>query len=280
MNEPKRKRGFWQRARHKYRLSLVDEHNLNEKWYIHLHILGVFSVLFLLFAIVLAVFSLLIIYTPIRNVLPGYSESLRRQLIVESARVDSIAADLQLQRQYLNVIKQITAGEVQTDTVPRLDSLQLITRERLLAEAKNEALVEFMARYEEKEQDHLQLFDVRQSQPVVSFFPPVHGVVMQPCVPEQQQYATLLRTAERENVTSVLAGTVIYVSHEIDDTYTMMLQHQGYISVYRRLGAALKQPGSRVRSGETIAIVGSEMLIEFELWHDGLCINPEEVIAF
>ena len=186
MDNNRQKKGFWQRARYKYRLTVMDESSLNEKWHIRLSGLGVFSMLFLLFVVVVCVFSLLIIYTPIRNVLPGYGESIRQQLITESARVDSLSTDIELQRRYLEVIKQVTAGEIQSDTVQSLDSMQIVMRAELL-EAKNQATEEFLSQYEEKEKDYLQFFDTPNALPTISFFRPVQGVVTTHCVPEQKQ---------------------------------------------------------------------------------------------
>ncbi len=274
-----KKKGFWHRVRYRYRLTLMDESNLNEKWHIRLSGLSAFSVLFLLFCVVMVVFSLLIVYTPIRNVLPGYSESIRQQLMSESARVDSLCTDLELQRRYLEVIKQITAGEIQSDTVQSLDSMQVVMRAELL-EAKNQAVEDFLAQYEEKEKDNLQFFDVQTTQPVVSFFRPLHGVVVERCQPEQKHYGIVLQTTDNENITSVLSGTVIYVSPELDATYTMLVQHDNYLSVYRRIGTVLKTVGTRVQSGETLGMVGEQRVLEFELWKNGQCVNPEEVIAF
>ena len=278
-NNRQKKKGFWQRARYKYRLTVIDESSLNEKWHIRLSGLGVFSMLFLLFVIVVGVFSLLIIYTPIRNVLPGYGESIRQQLITESARVDSLSTDLELQRRYLEVIKQVTAGEIQSDTVQSLDSMQIVMRAELL-EAKKQATEEFLSQYEEKEKDYLQFFDTPNTLPTISFFRPVQGVVAAHYAPEQKQYGIVLLTTDDKNVTSVLSGTVIYVQQEQDDTYTMLVQHENYLSVYRRIGTVLKQVGAQVQSGETLGIVGEQRLLGFELWKNGQCINPEEVIAF
>ena len=278
-NNRQKKKGFWQRARYKYRLTVIDESSLNEKWHIRLSGLGVFSMLFLLFVVVVGVFSLLIIYTPIRNVLPGYGESIRQQLITESARVDSLSTDLELQRRYLEVIKQVTAGEIQSDTVQSLDSMQIVMRAELL-EAKNQATEEFLSQYEEKEKDYLQFFDTPNTLPTISLFRPVQGVVAAHYAPEQKQYGIVLLTTDDKNVTSVLSGTVIYVQQEQDDTYTMLVQHENYLSVYRRIGTVLKQVGAQVQSGETLGIVGEQRLLGFELWKNGQCINPEEVIAF
>lgn len=277
--QQQKKKGFWQRARYKYRLTVMDESNLNEKWHIRLSGLGVFSMLFLLFVVVVCVLSLLIVYTPIRNVLPGYGESIRQQLITESARIDSLSTDIELQRRYLEVIKQVTAGEIQSDTVQSLDSMQIVMRAELL-EAKNQATEDFLSQYEEKEKDYLQFFDTPNSLPTISFFRPIQGVVISHCVPEQKQYGIVLQSTDDKNITSVLSGTVIYMQQDPYDTYTMMVQHENYLSVYRRIGTVLKQVGAQVQSGETLGLVGEQRTLGFELWKNGQYINPEEVIAF
>jgi septal ring factor EnvC (AmiA/AmiB activator) len=170
------------------------------------------------------------------------------------------------------------AGEVHSDTVQSLDSMQIIMREQLL-EAKSEATAEFIAQYEAKEKDFLQLFDVANNAPVLSFFRPAHGVIVQPYAPKENKYGVAIQTPEKENVTAVLAGTVVYVNYEIGNTYTIILQHDNYLSVYRHVLKPLKQLGNTVEAGESIAIMGEETLW-FELWQDGKAINPEEIIAF
>jgi murein DD-endopeptidase MepM/ murein hydrolase activator NlpD len=232
----------------------------------------------LLFLLSLLLFSLVILYTPVKNYLPGYSEDIRQQLIEETARVDSMGTSLELQRQYLNIIKQVVAGEVHTDTVQSLDSMYIITREQLL-EVQSEATAEFIAQYEAKEKDNLQLFYVANTAPVMSFFRPAHGVIIEPFSERAKHYGVLIQTPENENITAVLAGTVVSVNYEIDNTYSMVLQHSNYLSIYRKLGKVLKQVGDAVQTGESIAIIQGQQLW-FEIWQDGKVINPEEVIAF
>lgn len=273
-----KKISIWQRLRNKYRVSVLHEETLAERWHIHLSAWGAIVVVALLFVLSLALFSLLILYTPIRNYLPGYSENIRQQLIVESARIDSLGTSLDLQRQYLNIIKQVVAGEVETDTVQSLDSMQIIMREQLL-EAKSEATEEFIAQYEAKEKDYLQLFDVTNTAPVLSFFSPIRGVVVESFSEQEHRYGVTLKASNHENVTAVLAGTVVYVNYDFGNTYTLMIQHANYISIYRYVDKVLKQVGDVVQAGESIAIVGEKNLW-FELWQDGQAIDPEAVIAF
>ena len=273
-----KKISLWRRLRNRHRISVLDEATLAERWPIHLSGWGGIVVIALLFLLSLVLFSLVILYTPIRNYLPGYSENIRQQLVEESARVDSLGTSLELQRQYLNVIKQVMAGEVQSDTVQSLDSMQIIMREQLL-EAKSEATAEFIAQYEAKEKDYLQLFDIANTTPTVSFFRPAHGVIIQSYAPKEQQYGVVLKTPEKENVTAVLAGRVVYLNYEIGNTYTIMLQHDNYLSIYRNTLKSLKNVGDAVAAGESIALV-ADQLLWFEIWQNGQSINPEEIIAF
>lgn len=278
MTEDKKKTPLRERLRVKYRISVLDEATLNERLHVRLNGWGAIVVIALTFLLTMGVFSLVILYTPVKNYLPGYSEDIRQNLILESSRVDSIGTSLELQRQYLGVIKQVMAGEVQSDTVQSLDSMQIIMREQLL-EAKSEATAEFIAQYEAKEKDNLQLFNVSNTQPVLSFFRPAHGVIVQSFSPQEKRFGVAIKTPEKENITAVLAGKVIHVNYEIGNTYSIMVQHDNYLSLYRNVLNPLKNVGDVVVAGESLAIATEEPLW-FELWQNGYAINPEEVIAF
>ncbi|MBQ6777669.1 MAG: M23 family metallopeptidase [Paludibacteraceae bacterium] len=263
----------------KRRISIVDEQTLRELWHVRLSPLGAVSLLVLLFVLALGLLSLLIVYTPVRNILPGYSADMRQQLVVQTSRIDSLGSSLEVQRRYLDIIREVTAGQVQSDTVQTLDSLQLIMREQLLI-AKSEATEEFVAQYEQKEKDNLQLFDIQNTIPVVTLFRPVHGVVTEHYAAQEGQYHILVATPDKENVSSVLAGTLVYVNHELNDTYTLIVQHANYMSIYRNAGRVLKRVGDVVQAGESIAMVNNGMPLGFELWKDGEPVNPEEVIVW
>lgn len=264
---------------YKYRLSIMNEDTFTETWHTRLSRMSVFVVFVVLFLGTLAVYSALIFYTPIRNILPGYSESIRQRLISESARVDSLGTELELQTQYLSVVRDIMAGEVKSDTVQGLDSMQIIMRERLL-EAKSEATADFMAQYEEKERDYLQLFDAQPTATVSTFFRPAHGVIMQHFSAENKQFGIAIQTPKNENATAVLDGAIIYLEYELDNTYTMMVQHETYLSIYRGLGKPLKRVGDAVKAGESLALTADNIPLWYELWQRGKSVNPEDVIVF
>jgi len=278
--ETEGKKSFWQRIRHPYLLRLMDEDTWKSVLNIRLTWLGAFTMATVMFLMTVALLSLLIIYTPIRNILPGYSANLRQQLVNESAKVDSLGTEMELNRKYLSMVRQIVAGEVQVDTIPTMDSLQMVYRDQLL-QAKSQAAEEFMAQYEAQERDNFQLFDIQESTPVYTLFRPVQGVVLQHSSPENNTFAITIRTSENESISSVLAGAVVYINYDIDNTYTMMVQHSNsYVSIYRHVGRPIKQVGDAVQAGECIGVSSSKLDLLFELWQNGKNINPEEVIVF
>ena len=279
MNETKKKT-LWQRLRETYRISVINEDTLAEKWYLHLSGWGAIVITGLLFMITLVLFSLVILYTPIRNYLPGYSENIRQQLVEESTRLDSLGTTLEMQRQYLGIIKQVMAGEVHSDTVQSLDSMQIIMREQLL-EAKKEATEEFIAQYEEKEKNNMQLFagNTNHSIPITVFFVPIHGAITQHFSIQEKHYGILINTMDNENVASVLNGVVMYVNCEMNNIHTMIIKHTDYMSIYRGLKRPLKQIGERVQAGECIGIA-REGQLGYELWKNDLEKKKKKLIAF
>lgn len=267
---------FWQRAKYKYRLCLMNEDTLTEKWHVRVSRLSAVVVLTLCFFITLGILAVLIVYTPIRNILPGYSESIREQLAEQTVIIDSLATEVSLQTQCMDLVKQIMLGDVKADTIQPLDSIQIMMRQQLL-EAKAEATELFIAQYEQKEKDNLQLFTPYSDIPVTTFFKPAHGAVVEHY--DATHPGVQIQTPRDENITSVLGGTVVMVTYEINNTYTVVVQHDNYLSVYKNIGKALKSVGSNVKPGETVG-VASDKPLYFELWHQGQSLNPEEVIVF
>ena len=259
---------------------MLDDITLREVFHIRVSWLGAVSVITITLLALIVLLSVLIVYTPIRNILPGYSESLRQQLIQESARVDSLQTSLTLQRQYLDVIKQLTAGDIRSDSVQSLDSLQRVERARILEEGRNEVTETFKAQYEQKERDRLLLFDTPVSQSIQQLFRPVRGAVVQSARPDLHVYATALTTAKNESVLAVMRGRIVQVQRAEDNTFTIVLQQAQYLTIYRGVTKALKTHGSSVEAGEAIGLMDGDHNLEMELWDGGKFVNIEEVIAW
>lgn len=273
------KDSFLRRMRRKYRLAILDDITLREVFHMKMSGLGTFTTLMVSFIILLALLSALIVLTPIRNILPGYSESIRQQLITETARVDSLQTTLTLQSQYIEVIKQITTGNIQTDSIERLDSMEIIEGAKLL-DVKNADTDAFMAQYEQKEKDRLLLFDTQRKRNVQQLYRPAGGVVVRSARPDRNQYGVAIRVVNHENVLSVLGGTIVLREADMNNAYTIVIQHSQYLSIYRNVTVPLKQQGTYVQAGESIGMMDGDAELEFELWEAGKPIDPEQVIIF
>lgn len=265
--------------RQKYRLALLEDRTLREVFHFRVSLIGAISIITLSFIALIVLLSVLIVYTPIRNILPGYSASLRQQLIEESARVDSLQSSLTLQRQYLDVIKRVTAGDIKSDSVQSLDSLQRIERAQIL-EQHNEATDAFLAQYESKERDRLLLYDQIAERDVRQLHRPVRGVLTQSAVPDRHLYSVSVHTAKNENVLATTRGIIVSVERAADNTWTILLQTNSFLTVYRQVAKALKMQGTHVEKGETIGLMDGTHDLSIELWDGGRFVNPEDVIVW
>lgn len=276
-----KKKGYLQRMRFKYRVSVLNENTLNEAWHTHLSRRSLFFWVLLMFLLSFVVFAALIWFTPVKNYLPGYNEDIRHELIVQMERVDSLNDRLRLQTEYLSTMRAVIAGDVVSDSVKPLDSLVLQRRESLL-EDQSPAMLDFLSRYEEKERDNLTVFLSTSSVRKTVLFPPAHGVVEVPFDRQKKHYSVALRTPKNENVMAVLSGTVIDITYTLENNWQMVVQHEGdYVSIYRNVQRVFKKQGDFVQAGETVALMtDNQRLLLFELWQNGTPIDPAEVIAF
>jgi septal ring factor EnvC (AmiA/AmiB activator) len=265
--------------RRKYRLAMLDDLTLREVFHIRVSLLGAISFITISIVALIVLLSVLIVYTPLRNILPGYSASLRQQLIQESARVDSLQADLTLQRQYLDVIKQLTAGDIQSDSVQSLDSMQRVERAQILEQQRNEVTESFKEQYELKERDRLLLFDV-PNRTVQQLYRPVRGVVVQSAKPDEHRYSILVRTPKNENVLAIMRGHIVLVERAEDNTFTIIIQHTPYMTVYRHVARPLKTQGALVEAGDAVGQMDGQLDLEMEIWNAGEFVNPEEAIVW
>lgn len=259
---------------------MLDDLTLREVFHFRVSLLGAISMITLSLIALIVLLSVLIVYTPIRNILPGYSESLRQQLIVESARVDSLQTSLTVQRQYLDVIKQLTAGDIQSDSVQSLDSLQIVERAQRLEQQRNEVTEAFKAQYEQKERDRLLLFDNISPHKVRQLYRPVNGAIAQSARPDLRLYGVSIRTAKNENVMATTRGTILAVERVADNSFAIVLQNNQFITIYRQVTKALKPQGASVERGEIIGLMDGEHDLYVELWDAGQFVNPEEVIVW
>ena len=82
-------------------------------------------------------------------------------------------------------------------------------------------------------------------------------------------------------------GTVIFSGWTASGGHTAVIQHpNNFISVYKHNAVILKKEGTVVNFGDAIALVGnsgeltSGPHLHFELWKNGVAVNPLDFISF
>lgn len=278
---------FIQKIRFKYRISILNENTLEESWHIRLSRFSVFMMAssFMLFTFILM--TILIFTTPLRSYLPGYGDAGNRSTIIKnSMRADSLFRQIEMQKGYVSILKQIIVGDIKPDSIASLDSVQLKERAQVLLE-KSKLEQEFVDNYERDEKYNLASIDVKPNENMYVFFRPTKGVISSSFNFAEQQFGVYLITSPNETVVSVLGGTIVYSAFTFDDGWVIQVQHENnYLSIYKNNTRLLKKVGDAVKAGESIGITGDATAkntgsqFYFELWKQGKPVDPEEMIIF
>jgi len=113
------------------------------------------------------------------------------------------------------------------------------------------------------------------------------GIVSAPFNASEGHYAVDIIAQPNARVSSVLDGTVIFADYTINTGYVIYVQHEkNIISIYKHNSELLKTTGDKIKAGEAIAIMGNSgelstgPHLHFELWNNGVAVNPEQYIEF
>ncbi len=276
---------FWRNFKFKYKLTITNENTLEEVVGIHVSKLNGVSVLLLTFTVIFLIVSTIIVFTPLRNYLPGYMNSeVREQVVVNALRADSLQEALNRQSLYIMNIQDIFKGQVKVDTVHSIDSLTIARSEELMERTQQEE--EFRKQYEEKERYNLTATDYNITSGLI-FHRPTRGMMSSGFDANKKHYGVDIAATPNESVLATLDGTVILSTYTAETGYVIQIQHgQNMVSIYKHCGSLLKKEGDVVKAGEAIALVGSTgekttgPHLHFELWNKGRALDPSKYIVF
>ena len=278
---------FWKRVRFKYKLSFINENTLEEVWSFRLSLFSAFVTLTVYAISIITITALIIIMTPIRNYLPGYLDvEVRKEIMENALRADSLERMIQIQDLYLRNVTQIMSGEIELDSIRRIDSLAQTDVDYQIP--RSEAEQAYVKDFEQDEKYNLTVLDVNASHSNTFFFyKPVNGMVSSRYQADIRHFGIDIAAKPNESVLATLDGTVVYAGYDPNEGNVIQLQHKnGFISIYKHNETLLKEPGQSVVAGEAIALVGNRGVLStgphlhFELWLEGKPVNPEDYIVF
>ena len=281
-----KRKAFWKNFKFKYKLTITNENTLEEIVGIHVSKLNGVSVLLSAVTVIFLIASLIIVFTPLRNYLPGYMNTeIREQVVTNALRADSLQWLLDRQRMYIMNIQDIISGNIKVDSVHSIDSLTEARTEELMK--RTQAEEEFRKQYEETERYNLTTIDNAQAVPGLIFFRPTRGMVSSGFDANHKHFGIDIAASPNESVLATLDGTVILATYTADTGYVIQVQHsQNLVSVYKHCGWVLKKVGDSVKAGEAIALVGNTgekttgPHLHFEIWNRGRALDPSNYIVF
>ena len=279
--------------RKKFHLALYDDLTHDHIWKIHFTKIGITITLAAVLILLVALTYVVIAYTPIRTLIPGYpDEKARRVAVTYAVKIDSLEYEIRKYDLYAENLRRVLEGE-QTLS---LDSL-FTHISAAAARPSDPESVEWLRLQEASLRvDVLEAEQAAEDQARIraagmeglDFFVPVQGVVTTGFDPSSHPYADIT-VPSGSTVMAVLDGTIVLSDWHDQYGYSIVIQHDGdLVSVYRRCATLTRQAGEKVKAGTPIALTGpasgadasSEDHLLFELWYRGVPVDPAGYIRF
>jgi len=272
---------------HKYRLVVLNEDTFEERFAIKLTRLNVFFLSSLAAIILVILTTLLIVFTPLREYIPGYSSTaLQKQALDLDSKTDSLLKSINMNDAYINSLKSVLRGEVSAVVINK-DSIFKAAQADTDVLELNPSKADSLLREKVRNEDKYNLFESATSVKDFVFFPPVNGSISSGFEPNEKHFAVDIVVPTNTPVKATSDGRVLFASWTSDAGYVIIIDHgDELVSVYKHNSSLTKSQGDFVRSREVIAISGASgelstgPHLHFELWSNGTPLNPTNFIDF
>ncbi len=242
----------------------------------------------------------MIVFTPLKELLPGHGTAeMRQNARVNTLRVTALQDSLEAQGRYVTQLRNLMLGQIDTTSVASITAQQPSTP---TAGAQSPPIDEPSTDWADHQQPAFAVErmeagrempfrfvnDAGRSLPSVLLpaLPPVDGFITRSFDARTGHYAVDIAVGEGSMVRSIADGYVIFADWTHEGGYAIAVQHaDGYVTVYKHNQRLLKRVGDRVRARDEIAVSGNSGEIStgphlhFELWHDGLAQDPRNYIV-
>ena len=285
MEKPKGTNKLKEKLTYKYRFVVLNEDTFEERFSFKLNRLNafIFGGLFSIFLIALT--TLIIALTPLKEYIQGYSSTeLKKDATSLVYTVDSLKSVLSVNDLYIENIQQILKGEIKRVTIDRDSVFTQLQIEKINFAP---SAVDSAFREEFEQEDRYSVFEQATKSNDIVFTSPISGNITDDYNAKEKHFAIDIAVEKDTPVKAVADGTVIFTGFTADTGYVILIEHsQGFISVYKHNSSIYKAQGELVKIGEVIANAGSTGALStgphlhFELWENGYPVNPSNYISF
>lgn len=282
-------REIWERLTEKQLLSMRNRTDDEINWKINISPLALWGSIITLLIIIFAVLLILMAYTSILDILPGYrtkAERLNEELTENIMRLNDIERNMEDIRAYNEAVATIMGGSTPTLHSTVLTDTIRYDKSRILPTRADSLLRDLL-------ESNTSEYSLSNTKPLRSeaamFSAPMRGTITRNFdAPESSFDIAIMPIDMNFSVMAIENGSVIAVESQSEGLSSITIQHNGgYISVYKNLAESLVRKGQTVQSGSVIGRIGEnngqeETISElgFELWRDGTAQDPERYILF
>ena len=283
--EKKRKKVI-RRLRYKFRLVIINDETYEEHFSLRLSLLNIITGIGLLMMLVAFFVGGILAFTPLREYIPGYSNLETKEMATyASLKADSLDLELKMRDQYLINLKLVLSGDINADSISDVKLEDIHVDGSGDVRIKEDSVMRLTI--EEQEKYALHNTNKKIEDKVYLFFTPVKGTVVDSFDVKKRHFGVDVVTKSGEPIKAVMDGTIVMADFTTKSGYVVQIQHRNnLVSVYKHCSAVLKQLGEVVNAGDPIAVVGNtgELTtgphLHFELWENGIPIDPEKHIIF
>ncbi len=286
--DKKEKHNILDKLKNKYRFVIFNDKTFKEVGTIKLNRLNFILISGFFFIFFIMVIWSAISYTPLRELVPGYPDVRMRNNIIQSKiRLDSLEMEIKYRDQYFFNLNAVIRGDKTEDFLT--ENVNAITEADLnVIRSESDSILRHDIEIAEKLSIPLSFNKANNlNLENLHFFSPVNGLVTNSFNPMVNHFGTDVVAGPNEVVKATLDGTVTMATWTLETGYVIQIQHDNnLISVYKHNAEILKKVGARIKAGDAIAIIGNsgELTtgphLHFEIWQNGVALNPEELIVF
>ena len=284
-----------QQWREKYLLIVYDGNTLKENFQLHISKLDLSTYLTIVLLLTGLFWFFMFKYSILRDLI-GYESdpAMRRNIIANAQRLDSLEEQILVRDEYYDNLKRILKGDLPNSKKDETQS-QEDTDENAPLEVTESGRDSILRQQLAAEQNDFWagINDAQNgAAPVRSivnlkFYTPIKGVITGKFDPANEHNGIDVVAAANRPIQSTLPGTVVYADWSMETGFVIAVQHDNdMVSLYKHNASLLKKVGDHVRGGEAIAIIGNsgELTtgphLHFELWQNGMAVDPENFIVF
>lgn len=279
---------IYKKLRNKYRLVVMNDETLEERYSFRLAPLNVFVTVGIILILLITGTIYLIAFTGLREYIPGYADpGMKRKVFQLYLKADSLQRVLDERDVYVQNIKNIVEGKAEGKSENKSNATIQAKYDTLrnLPKSREDSLF----RLEMERQDPETVKGASEKNGIGSFFffSPVKGTITSGFDIREKHYGVDIVAPENEAIKAASDGTVVLSNFTTETGYVIAIQHSNnLLTMYKHNSSLLKKTGDTVKAGDVIAIIGNTgehttgPHLHFELWYNGTPVDPQKYVTF